>query len=89
MATLTLDESQIAKRTTEHVLTRMATLTLDESQIAKRTTEHMLTRMARLTLDESQIPKGNKAPPLQEAPGNRDVITVLRQALPIWQAETL
>jgi hypothetical protein len=30
-----------------------------------------------------------ESPPLQEALGNRDVITVLRQVLPIWKAETL
>jgi hypothetical protein len=30
-----------------------------------------------------------ESPPLQEALGNRDVITVLRQALPVWKAETL
>jgi hypothetical protein len=30
-----------------------------------------------------------EAPPFQEALGNRDVITVLREALPIWKAETL
>ncbi len=30
-----------------------------------------------------------ESPPLQEALGNRDVITVLRQALPVWRAETL
>jgi hypothetical protein len=30
-----------------------------------------------------------ESPPLQEALGNRDVITVLRQALPAWKAETL
>jgi hypothetical protein len=30
-----------------------------------------------------------ESPPLQEALGNLDVITVLRQALPVWKAETL
>ena len=30
-----------------------------------------------------------ESPPLQEALGNRDVIKVLRQALPVWKAETL
>jgi hypothetical protein len=30
-----------------------------------------------------------ESPPLQEALGNLDVITVLRQALPFWEAETL
>ena len=30
-----------------------------------------------------------ESPPLQEALGNRDVITVLRQALPKWNGETL
>jgi len=30
-----------------------------------------------------------ESPPLQEAIGNRDVITVLRAAIPIWKAETL
>ena len=30
-----------------------------------------------------------ESPPLQEALGNRDVITVLRQALPRWNGETL
>ena len=29
-----------------------------------------------------------ESPPLQEDLGNLDVITVLRQALPIWKAET-
>jgi len=30
-----------------------------------------------------------ESPPLQEDLGNLDVITVLRQALPFWEAETL
>ncbi len=30
-----------------------------------------------------------ESPPLQEALGNLDVLTILRQALPIWKAETL
>jgi hypothetical protein len=30
-----------------------------------------------------------ESPPLQEALGNRDVITVLRQVLPIWKGEAL
>jgi hypothetical protein len=30
-----------------------------------------------------------ESPPLQEALGNRDVITVLRQALPTWKGEAL
>ena len=30
-----------------------------------------------------------ESPPLQEALGNLDVITVLRHALPVWRAETL
>jgi hypothetical protein len=30
-----------------------------------------------------------ESPPFQEALGNQDMITVLRQAVPIWKAETL
>lgn len=30
-----------------------------------------------------------ESPPLQEALGNREVIDVLRQALPVWRAGTL
>jgi hypothetical protein len=30
-----------------------------------------------------------ESPPLQEAIGNRDVITVLKAAIPVWKAETL
>jgi hypothetical protein len=30
-----------------------------------------------------------ESPPLQEALGNRDVITVLKAAIPVWKAETL
>jgi hypothetical protein len=30
-----------------------------------------------------------ESPPLQEAFGNRDIITALRQALPVWKAGTL
>ena len=30
-----------------------------------------------------------EAPPLQEAIGNRNVIKVLKAAIPIWKAETL
>ena len=30
-----------------------------------------------------------ESPPLQEAIGNRDVISVLKAAIPVWKAETL
>ena len=29
-----------------------------------------------------------ESPPLQEALGNRDVISVLKAAIPVWKAET-